>query len=201
MYDGSRSAYVLGGMSAWSREGGLRGRLWFSGFRVRRVFAGRPCPFGSIGRRRDRRTRSLEPAAMSFDRLKRIHLWKRSPGYKLKPSRPLFKNSTTTHLNENRLLPWARCGKHKVRVALRGSAEQFLVERDLAVSAAGRRELLALLRAPPPGGRFPARPDRSDWRAPSPLGGGAGQAGHAVAVINPLMARPALPGQELAARE
>jgi len=36
--------------------------------------------------------------------------------------------------------------KHKVRVALRrGSAERLLLERDLPVSAAGRRELFALL--------------------------------------------------------
>jgi hypothetical protein len=35
--------------------------------------------------------------------------------------------------------------KHKVRVALRGKAERLLVERDLPVSAGGRRELLALL--------------------------------------------------------
>ncbi len=36
--------------------------------------------------------------------------------------------------------------KQKVRVALRGSAtERFLLEKDLPVSGAGRRELLVLL--------------------------------------------------------
>lgn len=35
--------------------------------------------------------------------------------------------------------------KHKVRVALRGSAERLLLERDLRVSGTARRELLALL--------------------------------------------------------
>jgi hypothetical protein len=35
--------------------------------------------------------------------------------------------------------------KHKVRVALCGRAERLLLEEDLPVSAAGRRELLALL--------------------------------------------------------
>ena len=79
--------------------------------------------------------------------------------------------------------------KHKVRVALRGSAEQFLVERDLAVSAAGRRELLALLgRHLPAGASLLVLIEATGvlhlhWAA------ALAKAGHAVAVINPLMAR------------
>jgi hypothetical protein len=62
-----------------------------------------------------------------------------------------------------------------LRVALRGKAERLLVERDLPVSAAGRRELLALLGRHLPAGETLPRPDRSDRRAPSPQDSGANQ--------------------------
>lgn len=80
--------------------------------------------------------------------------------------------------------------KQKVRVALRGRAtERFLLEKDLPVSAAGRRELLALLgRHLPPEAALLVLIEATGvlhlhWAA------ALSKAGHAVAVINPLMAR------------
>ena len=80
--------------------------------------------------------------------------------------------------------------KQKVRVALRGSAtERCLLEKDLPVSAAGRRELLALLarHLPPEAGLLVLIEATGvlhlHWAA------ALSKAGHAVAVINPLMAR------------
>jgi transposase len=80
--------------------------------------------------------------------------------------------------------------KHKIRVALRGAQEErFLLEKDLPVSAAGLRELLARLKAQI------KKPERLlvlieatgvlhlHWSA------ALSKAGYAVAVINPLMAR------------
>ena len=80
--------------------------------------------------------------------------------------------------------------KQKVRVALRGCAtERCLLEKDLPVSAAGRRELLALLgrHLPPEAGLLVLIEATGvlhlHWAA------ALAKAGHAVAVINPLMAR------------
>ena len=79
--------------------------------------------------------------------------------------------------------------KHKVRVALRGSAERLLLERDLPVSAAGRRELCALLdQLVPVGAKVLVLIEATGvlhlhWAA------ALTKAGYAVAVINPLMAR------------
>ena len=79
--------------------------------------------------------------------------------------------------------------KHKIRVALRGAQGQLLFEKDLPVSAAGLRELLARLEAQ---SKEPARflvlieatgVLHLHWSA------ALAQAGYAVAVINPLMAR------------
>ena len=68
--------------------------------------------------------------------------------------------------------------KHKIRAALRGAQEErCLFEKDLPVSAAGLRELLAQLKERVPGPRATAGLDRSDRRAPSPLECGAGQSG------------------------
>ena len=79
--------------------------------------------------------------------------------------------------------------KHKVRAALRAAEERFLWEKDLPVSAAGLRELLAQLKAQVP------EPEHLlvlieatgvlhlNWSA------ALTKAGYAVAVINPLMAR------------
>ncbi len=79
--------------------------------------------------------------------------------------------------------------KHKLRAALCGSAGAILFEADLPVSAGGRAELLALLRA-----RVP-QPEQLlvvleatgvlhlNWSA------ALAQAGYAVVVINPLIAR------------
>ena len=79
--------------------------------------------------------------------------------------------------------------KHKIRVALRDAQEQLLFEKDLPVSAAGLRELLARLEAQS------KEPERFlvlieatgvlhlHWAA------ALTKAGYAVAVINPLMAR------------
>jgi transposase len=80
--------------------------------------------------------------------------------------------------------------KHKVRAALRGAQEEpFLFEKDLPVSAAGLRELLAKLKE-----RVPKSEQllvlieatgilHLNWAA------GLVRAGYAVMVINPLMAR------------
>ena len=82
--------------------------------------------------------------------------------------------------------------KHKIRAALRGAQEEeerFLFEKDLPVSAAGLRELLARLEAQ---SKEPARflvlieatgVLHLHWSA------ALAKAGYAVAVINPLMAR------------
>jgi transposase len=79
--------------------------------------------------------------------------------------------------------------KHKVRAALRTADEHWLLEKDLPVSAAGLRELLARLKAQI------KEPERLlilieatgilhlNWAA------ALSNAGYAVAVINPLMAR------------
>ncbi len=76
----------------------------------------------------------------------------------------------------NMIAPASMPQNIKVRVALRGSAEErLLLERDLPVSAAGRRELFALLGRHLPAGESLLVGDRSGRRAPSPLGGGAGQ--------------------------
>jgi transposase len=79
--------------------------------------------------------------------------------------------------------------KHKVRVALRGPDERIHCEKDLPVSAAGCRELLALLRQ-----HLPQNESllvlieatgvlHCNWAA------ALTKAGYPVAVINPLMAR------------
>ena len=79
--------------------------------------------------------------------------------------------------------------KHKVRVALRGSAERFLLERDLPVSAAGRRELLTLLRRELPAGAGLLVLIEATGVLHLHWAAALAKAGHAVAVINPLMAR------------
>jgi transposase len=79
--------------------------------------------------------------------------------------------------------------KHKVRIALRGPDKRFHCEKDLPVSAAGCRELLALLSQ-----HLPQNESllvlieatgvlHCNWAA------ALTKAGYAVAVINPLMAR------------
>jgi transposase len=79
--------------------------------------------------------------------------------------------------------------KHKVRVALRGSAERVLLERDLPVSAAGRRELLALLAHHLPAGEGLLVLIEATGVLHLHWAAALAKAGHAVAVINPLMAR------------
>jgi transposase len=79
--------------------------------------------------------------------------------------------------------------KHKVRIALRGPEKRFLCEKDLPVSAAGRRELLALLgQHLPPSESLLVLIEATgvlhlNWAA------ALAKAGYLVAVINPLMAR------------
>jgi transposase len=79
--------------------------------------------------------------------------------------------------------------KHKVRVALRGPDGRFHCEKNLPVSAAGRRELLALLgQHLPPGQSLLVLIEATgvlhlNWAA------ALTKAGYPVAVINPLMAR------------
>jgi transposase len=80
--------------------------------------------------------------------------------------------------------------KHKVRVALRGAQEErYLLEKDLPVCAAGRRELLARLKAEV------KEPERlvvlieATGVLHLPWAAALSKAGYAVAVINPLMAR------------
>jgi len=79
--------------------------------------------------------------------------------------------------------------KHKIRVALSDAREQLLFEQDLPASAAGLRELLARLEAESPERkRFVVLIEATGvlhlhWAA------ALTQAGYAVAVINPLMAR------------
>src|SRR6202008_3850836 len=85
---------------------------------------------------------------MSFDRLKRTHQRKRSPGYKLKPSGSLSKTQKPPTSMKPTYILGIDAAKHKIRAALRGALEEcFLFERDLPVSALGRRELLARLTA------------------------------------------------------
>ena len=80
--------------------------------------------------------------------------------------------------------------KHKVRVALRrGSAERLLLERDLPVSAAGRRELFALLGRHLPAGAELLVLIEATGVLHLPWTTALAKAGHAVAIINPLMAR------------
>jgi transposase len=79
--------------------------------------------------------------------------------------------------------------KHKVRVALRGSAERLLLERDLPVNAAGRRSLLALLAQHLPAGETLLVLIEATGVLHLHWAAALAQAGHAVAVINPLMAR------------
>lgn len=79
--------------------------------------------------------------------------------------------------------------KHKIRVALRGAKERLLFERDLPVSAAGLREVLAQIEAQSgERERFLVLIEATGvlhlhWAA------ALTKAGYAVAVINPLMAR------------
>jgi transposase len=79
--------------------------------------------------------------------------------------------------------------KHKVRAALRTADEDWLLEKDLPVSAAGLRELLARLKAQikEPAGLLILIEATGilhlNWAA------ALSKAGYAVAVINPLMAR------------
>jgi len=79
--------------------------------------------------------------------------------------------------------------KHKVRVALRGRAERLLLERDLPVNAAGRRELLALLARHLPAGACLLVLIEATGVLHLHWAAALAKAGHAVAVINPLMAR------------
>jgi transposase len=79
--------------------------------------------------------------------------------------------------------------KHKVRVALRGSAERVLLERDLPVSGAGRRELLALLGRHLPGEAKVLVLIEATGILHLHWAAALSKAGHSVAVINPLMAR------------
>lgn len=80
--------------------------------------------------------------------------------------------------------------KHKVRIALRdGRTERCLLERDLPVSATGRRELLALLRDHLPAGAGLLVLIEATGVLHLPWAAALARAGHAVAVINPLMAR------------
>ena len=80
--------------------------------------------------------------------------------------------------------------KHKVRLALRGSTnERFLLEKDLPVSAAGRRELLTLLGQHVPAGASLLVLIEATGVLHLHWAAALSKAGHAVAVINPLMAR------------
>lgn len=79
--------------------------------------------------------------------------------------------------------------KHKVRVALKDSQERLLLERDLPVSAAGRRELLARLEAQSPERKRFLILIEATGVLHLPWSAALSRAGYAVAVINPLMAR------------
>lgn len=80
--------------------------------------------------------------------------------------------------------------KHKIRAALRGVLEErFGFEMDLPVSAAGRRELLARLKAQVPAPEQLLVVIEATGVLHLPWSGALSQAGYAVAVINPLMAR------------
>src|SRR3954447_11639160 len=90
---------------------------------------------------------------MSFDRLKRTQQRNRSPGHKLKPpgSFCLKTQKPPTSMKPTYILG-IDAAKHKIRAALRGpTAERYLFEMELPVSAAGRRELLVRLKAHVPG--------------------------------------------------
>jgi len=79
--------------------------------------------------------------------------------------------------------------KHKVRVALRGTTERLLLEKDLPVSAAGGRELCALLARHVPAGEGLLVLIEATGVLHLHWAAALAKAGHAVAVINPLMAR------------
>src|SRR3977135_1958665 len=126
---------------------------------------------------------------MSFDRLKRTQQRNRLPGHKLKPPEPSFKNSKPPTSMKPTYFLGLDTAKHKIRVALRDAREQMLFEKDLPVSRAGLRELLARLEAQ---SKEPARflvlieatgVLHLHWSA------ALAKAGYTVAVINPLMAR------------
>jgi transposase len=126
---------------------------------------------------------------MSFDRLKRTQQRNRLPGHKLKPPEPSFKNSKPPTSMKPTYFLGIDTAKHKIRVALRDAREQMLFEKDLPVSAAGLRELLARLEAQSKEAeRFLVLIEATGvlhlhWSA------ALAKAGYAVAVINPLMAR------------
>jgi transposase len=79
--------------------------------------------------------------------------------------------------------------KHKVRAALRGAEERFLLEKDLPVSAAGLRELLARLRELVPAPEQLLVVIEATGVLHLHWSAALSKAGYAVAVINPLMAR------------
>jgi transposase len=80
--------------------------------------------------------------------------------------------------------------KHKIRAALRGAAEEhYLFEKDLPVSAAGLRELLARLKAGVPAPEQLLVVIEATGLLHLHWSAALSKAGYAVAVINPLMAR------------
>ena len=133
----------------------------------------------------------LTGALMSFDRLKRPRKRKRLLGHKLKPSRAnlLIQNSKPHLSMKISYFLGIDAAKHKIRAALAGANERVLFEKDLPVSTAGLRELLAKLQ------EHLVEPEQLlvlieatgvlhlNWSA------ALTRAGYAVAVINPLIAR------------
>jgi transposase len=130
---------------------------------------------------------------MSFDRLQRPLKRKRSPGHKLKPSRPFFiktQNLKPTSTMKRRYYLGLDVAKQKIRAALATGDGRLAWEADLPVSAAGVCDLLAQLHA-----RTGAHPGQVlvlveatgvlhlNWAA------ALKRAGYCVAVINPLIAR------------
>lgn len=79
--------------------------------------------------------------------------------------------------------------KHKIRVALSGAKERFLLEKDLPVSAAGLRELLARLETQVKERERFLVVIEATGVLHLPWAAALAKAGYAVAVINPLMAR------------
>jgi transposase len=127
---------------------------------------------------------------MSFDRLKRTQQRNRSPGYKLKPSQAIcLENLKPPTSMKITYILGLDAAKHKIRAALRGAGEErFLLEKDLPVSAAGVRELLAQLHKCVPCPKQLLVLIEATGLLHLNWSAALGKAGYEVIVINPLIA-------------
>jgi transposase len=131
----------------------------------------------------------LTGPVMSFDRLK--HPLERLPGHKLKPSRTnLLVQNSKPHLSMKQTYIFGLdAAKHKVRAALSGANQRLLFEKDLPVNAGGLGELFARLQAQVPDPKQLLVLIEATGLLHLNWAAALCQAGYAVVVINPLMAR------------